>query len=70
MRTLNSSRVHATTTDRAGLRSVGSDHVAPRRASRRLIADAVIASYIRDISQHSPRSAEAPTDPPARPRRD
>jgi hypothetical protein len=70
MRTLNSSRVHTTTADRAGLRSRGSDHVPPRRASRRLIADAVIAAYIRDISQHGPRSNQTPTDPTAPPGRD
>jgi hypothetical protein len=59
MKTPNRSRPHTTTTTRAGRRSVRSDHKAPRR-SPELIADAVTASYIHDISQRSRRSIRAP----------
>jgi hypothetical protein len=50
MRTLHSSRPHTAATRRASHASV-SDDAPARRANPRLIADAVIAGYIHDISR-------------------
>jgi hypothetical protein len=57
MRTINSSRRHPATTDRATGPSVRSDAVPIRRPRPRHIADAVTAGYIHDISQASRRDS-------------
>jgi hypothetical protein len=57
MRTINASRRHPATTDRAIGPSVRSDAVPARGPSPRHIADAVIAGYIHDISQASCRGS-------------
>jgi hypothetical protein len=57
---LNPSRPHTTTTDPTRRRAPGTQHVSARRLSPRLISDAVVASYLHDISQRRRRSAPAP----------
>jgi hypothetical protein len=48
---LNRSRTHTTTTDRTRRDVPGTQHASARRPSARLIYDAVVASYLHDISQ-------------------
>jgi hypothetical protein len=60
MRTLNRSRPHTTTTNGAGHGSVGGHQMPARRLSPQLIADAVMVSYIHEISHGSRRSSRAP----------
>jgi hypothetical protein len=55
MRTIDSTSPHPATTQHAGGPSRGSGDV-PARRSPRHIAEAVMASYIQDISQASRRS--------------
>jgi hypothetical protein len=62
MRILNRSRQYATTSDRAGRNPSGPDRRSSRRASPRLIADAVIASYLHDISQRHRHAVRVPID--------
>jgi hypothetical protein len=57
MRTHTSARPHAATTRRT--REHLSDDAPARRSSQRLIADAVIARYIHDISRDSRHDARA-----------
>ena len=57
---LNPSRPHTTTTDDAGHRSARTQHASERRLSPRLISDAVVASYLHDISQRRRRRLPAP----------
>jgi hypothetical protein len=54
MRTLYRSRPNTTTTNAVDRRQPKSDDTPARRPTPQLIADAVIASYIRDISQQHP----------------
>jgi hypothetical protein len=56
---LNVSRPHTTTTGRTVRRAPGTQHMSARRLSPRLISDAVIASYLHDISQRRRRSVPA-----------
>lgn len=56
MRNVNSIRLDAVTTRRAGGLSDTSGDLPARRRSPRHTADAVTASYIHDISQASRRS--------------
>ena len=56
MRTIDSTSPHPATTQHAGGPSRRSGDVPARRRSPRHIAEAVMASYIQDISQASRRS--------------
>jgi hypothetical protein len=64
---LNRSRPHTTTTDRTGRRAPVREHGSARRLSPRLISDAVVASYLHDISQRRRRGVPAPENHPPRP---
>lgn len=55
MRTLNSARPHNAATRRTC--EYARDDVPARRPNQRLIADAVIAGYIHDLSRGSRRNA-------------
>ena len=55
MSTLNRSRLSTTTTNGASRRVVRGDHISAPHRSRQLVADAVIAGYIRDLSRGSRR---------------
>jgi hypothetical protein len=57
MRTINSPRAHTATTHRGASPSVRSEDAPASRPSPRLIADAVIAGYIHDISHATRRSS-------------
>jgi len=57
MRTIDATRPHNATRHCAGGPSVASDDAPLRRPSPRLIADAVIAGYIHDISHASRRGS-------------
>jgi hypothetical protein len=56
---LNGSRAHTATTDRVDRRQPKTDDTPARRRTAQLIADAVIASYIHDISQPGAHSIPA-----------
>jgi len=60
MRTPNRSRPHTTTTDATRRRSPGTEHVSASSASPHLIYEAVVASYLHDISEHDRQSVPAP----------
>lgn len=54
---LNGSRPHVTSADRTDRRPPGTQRAAAARVSSRLISEAVVAGYLRDISQHRRRVA-------------
>jgi hypothetical protein len=57
---------HTTASSRGERRSPHADLEPRRRPSTRLISEAVVASYIHDISQrHRPRASEARSRRPA-----
>jgi hypothetical protein len=70
MRTLDHSRPHTTTTNPPRRRSVRNDHIPARHPSAQLMADAVIAGYIHDISRGSRRSVRSTQNRLPRPRPD
>jgi hypothetical protein len=67
MSTLTQSLRDVTTTDRAIRRSLRTEHMSARRPSAQRVADAVMASYIHDISQRSRRSVRAASNHAPRP---
>jgi hypothetical protein len=68
MSTLNRSRLSTTTTNRASRRSLRGDHISAPHRSAQLIAEAVIAGYIHDLSRGSRRGVRSAKDHLPRPR--